>query len=169
MFGDKKLRPDIESDYRFYQKRKSEDEEQSPWQFEIFQSSMNTKIQAATLVSLLYAVLNLYFQILVSQAINKIEPAQDDIEKLMQPIIMSKDRITIKVALNNSYELFVSIQDDIQVVRQGMTILYYLSILNCFLVFEHIQLFLASGKLKRVYQFPNILHFTDTICAFFSI
>lgn len=44
VFGDKNANADIEQSFRFYKKRELTGVPQSPWMFEIFKESMNSRI-----------------------------------------------------------------------------------------------------------------------------
>lgn len=47
--------------------------------------------------------------------------------------------------------------------------IFYLTLMNLTFVLQHGVTFYVTLKLKRFYQFPTILHFTDTLLFFSSI
>ena len=66
IYCNKNLFADIESDYRFYKKREIKDVPQSGWLFEILKESMSAKINAFTIVSVIYVLFSsIYFEIVI--------------------------------------------------------------------------------------------------------
>jgi len=74
VFGDKDTTLDIEESFRFNKVREMDHVKQTQWQFEIFRSSMNSKIQAATIVAVIYLMIAIVYYIVVVENMIIIKP-----------------------------------------------------------------------------------------------
>eukprot|EP00356_Strombidium_inclinatum_P005305 CAMPEP_0170481100 /NCGR_PEP_ID=MMETSP0208-20121228/1674_1 /TAXON_ID=197538 /ORGANISM="Strombidium inclinatum, Strain S3" /LENGTH=275 /DNA_ID=CAMNT_0010753745 /DNA_START=950 /DNA_END=1777 /DNA_ORIENTATION=- len=57
VFGNKEITPDVESDFNLLKKREIESRPQSPWMYEVFKESMNSRIIGIGLISGVYVIL----------------------------------------------------------------------------------------------------------------
>lgn len=60
---------DVEEKNRIYQKRDISDEAQSCWIFQIFQLSMNARIQATGIVAAIFSVVSIFFYTVVVEVL----------------------------------------------------------------------------------------------------
>jgi len=169
VFGNKIVRPDIESEYRFLKERNISEEQQSQWQFEVFKSSMNSKIQASTIVSILFAVITIYQQIRVVESLNIIRPATEQIYSFREEMFISHNATLINQQMVLSHEIFDGIESDIQKIHSAMQTIVFLSAMNFFYILEHLQVFMFTNKIRRQYAFPDMLHLTDLVLAVCSM
>jgi len=65
MFGDKSSVPDPEDEFRFYKSRDLTRVSQSQWMYEVFKESMNIRIQAAGMITVLYMIVSCYYYTII--------------------------------------------------------------------------------------------------------
>jgi len=106
VFGDKNVQPDVEDKYRLGSMRQLEHVKQSQWQYEIFMTSMNSKIQASSMVGAVYLIIAIVYYLMVIESLLSIKPLLAEINSFKQDMYQSHKVPSIVTHVDRSYEIF---------------------------------------------------------------
>jgi len=85
-----------------------------------------------------------------------------EIEKVL---INSGNLTEINLLLDEGDRLYETIKDDADTLYRAFLVIQVLCILNLTFLFQHFVTFIFTKWMGRFYEFPSILHLTDTILA----
>jgi hypothetical protein len=78
-------------------------------------------------------------------------------------LLGSNDEVAILTNLEVIEDIYKIIGPRTESLYQAFNTIQYLCFLNLTFLFQHIVTFIFTKRLGRFYEFPVILHFTDTI------
>jgi hypothetical protein len=84
-------------------------------------------------------------------------------------ILMTSDTDLIQANVAESDKIFESLNYNIQNMFESFSIIQWLCYLNLTFLLQHMVTFIFTSKLKRFYQFPTLLHLSDTVLFVCSI
>ena len=106
LFSEKVIEKDPEQHLRFYKPRKLESMEQSPWMYEIFKESMNTRIKAVSLLAITLVILQVvYFDQIIGN-FHAIQANMEEIQAIRGELFKSDNHTAIQLMITRSDFLF---------------------------------------------------------------
>ena len=130
---------------------------------------MNSKIQAATIVSVLYLVISIVYFLNVVENIIKLEPLQVQLVDLRNTMFRQYKTEIISTHLDTVEDIFSKAEPCIDAISSSFMVIDVLAVANFLFIIEHAIHIIFLNKIRRKYQFPDILHFTDLVLAVASI
>jgi hypothetical protein len=93
----------------------------------------------------------------------------DEIDEIRGPLTTSSNLAEIKYLLAQSDQFYKVSIVEVERLLSTFSVIQYLCYMNMTFFLQHIVTFLFTSKLKRFYQFPSVLHVTDTIMFISSL
>lgn len=169
MFGSRTVVKDPESEFRFYKKRIIDNVPQSQWMFEIFKDSMNCKILAQGIISLIFVCFSTYYYEIVIEEYVEISAQMVRINVLRKELMFTNDLHLIAEELKEAEEIYHEAEKWVGLLLGAFNIVVVICYMNITFLLQHITTFIFTFKMNRFYVFPTILHVTDTVFAMSSI
>jgi len=168
VFGDKNANADIESSFRFYKKRELTGVPQSQWMFEIFKESMNARIMASGIMSVIFTgVSAVLFENVISTTANDLDKFLQ-IRSIKEQLMVSGDENEIISMLEQINALAAQLAADASALLSNWQLICFMCWLNFSFMIQHVVTFIFTKKLNRFYSF-GILHVTDLALMVCSI
>ena len=163
MFGDKNLNADIEDEHRFYKKRNISQIPQSQWLYSIFRESMNTKINAISMLIVIFTVFSIiYYEIVIETASNQ-RATLTELTELKDQIGKSNDETEILKIKQKNDDLYDGIKFDAELLYHAFCIIQILSYIDMTFLLQSVVTFIYTKRLNRYFQFPTLHHITDLV------
>lgn len=130
---------------------------------------MNARIKAVGILGFIFFALSaIYYEIVI----RTISESKDDLHNILDIrnlLTSSNDEKAILKEIADIDEIYKVIGPLTEGLYQAFNTIQYLCFLNLTFLFQHVVTFIFTKRLGRFYEFPVILHFTDTVLFVCSI
>lgn len=169
VFGSRNVIKDPEADFRFYKKRQIQNTPQSQWMYEIFKDSMNCKILAQGILSVIFVAASAYYYEILIEEYVEISAQMEVVNELRKEMLTSPDLDIILDEIHQTDEIYAEAYPFVVLLLGAFNVVVAICYLNLTFLLQHIMTFIFTLKMNRFYVFPSLLHLTDFLLAVSSI